>query len=106
MAWLLLLLAAAFEIGWVIGLKETAGFTRLLPSIVTVVAMIASMGFLGLAVNTIPIGTGYAVWTGIGTVGSVAAGVALYGESADAPRLFCIGLIVVGIIGLKALTPG
>jgi quaternary ammonium compound-resistance protein SugE len=101
MAWIALLFAGLFEVGWAVGLKQTDGFTRLLPSALTVAAMAASLGLLGLALKTLPLGTAYAVWTGIGTVGTVILGIALYGESADVVRLGCIGLIVAGIIGLK-----
>jgi quaternary ammonium compound-resistance protein SugE len=101
MAWLMLLVAGLLEIGWAMGLKYTDGFTRPWPTVVTVLAMIASMGLLGLAVKTLPIGTGYAIWTGIGTVGTAVLGILLLGESASPLRLACIALIVVGIAGLK-----
>jgi quaternary ammonium compound-resistance protein SugE len=103
-SWLLLLLAGLLEIVWAIGLKYTAGFTRLMPSIVTVAAMIASVGFLALALRTIPVGTGYAVWTGIGAVGTAALGIVLFAEPATATRLLCIGAIVAGIVGLKLVS--
>lgn len=103
MAWLVLLAAGLMEIGWAVGLKHTAGFTRLLPSVLTLAAMVASIGLLGLALKTLPLGTAYAVWTGIGTVGTAVFGIVLYGEPADAARLACIGLIVAGIAGLKVL---
>jgi quaternary ammonium compound-resistance protein SugE len=101
MAWFLLLLAGLFECGWAIGLKYTDGFTRPMPTIFTTVAMIISIVLLGLAVKTLPIGTAYAVWTGIGTVGTVLLGIWLLGDPATAMRLACIGLIVAGIAGLK-----
>jgi len=104
MAWLYLVVAGLFEIGWAIGLKYTNGFTRLWPSLWTVAAMIVSLGFLGLALKTLPVGTAYAVWTGIGAIGTVVLGVYLFNEPATAARLGCIGLILAGIIGLKVVT--
>ncbi len=101
MAWLYLLVAGLLEVGWAIGLKYTDGFTRLWPTVGTVISMLLSVGFLGLALKTLPVGTGYAVWTGIGTVGTVILGIALLGEPATVMRLACVGLIVAGIIGLK-----
>ncbi len=101
MAWLYLFIAGVLEVGWAIGLKYTDGFTRLWPTVGTVISMILSLGFLGLALKTLPVGTGYAVWTGIGTVGTVILGIALLGEPATFIRLVCVGLIVAGIIGLK-----
>ena len=101
MSWILLIVAGLFEVGWAVGLKYTAGFSKLGPSVATVMAMIASMALLGLAVRSLPIGTGYAVWTGIGTVGTLIVGVVLLGESASPLRLGCALLIVAGIIGLK-----
>jgi quaternary ammonium compound-resistance protein SugE len=101
MAWIILVLAGATEVGWAVGLKYTDGFTKVGPSIFTVVSMIASVVLLGIAVKSIPLGTAYAVWTGIGTVGAVIAGMMLFGESASLIRLACIGLIVAGIAGLK-----
>ncbi|MEQ1951374.1 quaternary ammonium compound efflux SMR transporter SugE [Mesorhizobium yinganensis] len=101
MAWVLLFFAGLFEIGWAIGLKYTDGFTRLTPSLLTVASMIVSLGLLGLALKTLPVGTAYAVWTGIGTVGTAMLGIWLLGEPATAMRLACIGLIVAGIVGLK-----
>ncbi|MFL4988595.1 MAG: quaternary ammonium compound efflux SMR transporter SugE [Microvirga sp.] len=105
MAWVYLFFAGLFEVGWAVGLKFTAGFTRLVPSLLTLAAMIASLGLLGLALKMLPLGTAYAVWTGIGTIGTVILGIALFGESADALRLLCIGLIVAGIVGLKLVSP-
>lgn len=101
MAWTYLVLAGLFEIGWAIGLKYTEGFTRLVPSILTVACMAISVLLLGLALKTLPVGTGYAIWTGIGTVGTALLGIYLLGEPATAMRLACIGLIVAGILGLK-----
>jgi quaternary ammonium compound-resistance protein SugE len=101
MAWVYLLVAGLFEITWAIGLKYAEGFTRLLPSVVTVVGMILSVVLLGLALREIPVGTGYAVWTGIGTVGAAILGMILFQEPATALRIGCIGLIVAGIAGLK-----
>ena len=104
MAWFLLLLAGILEIGWAIGLKYTDGFTRVTPTILTVGSMILSIALLGLAVRTLPLGTAYAVWTGIGTVGTALLGIILFGEPATALRLACIGLIVAGIFGLKLVS--
>lgn len=105
-AWALLVLAGLLEIVWAIGLKYTEGFTRLWPSVGTIAAMVVSMGLLGIAVRHLPVGTGYAVWVGIGAVGTAILGIVLLGESASAGRLASIGLIVAGIIGLKLATPG
>ena len=104
MAWALLVLAGLFEIGWAIGLKYTDGFTRPWPTAWTVLAMIVSIVLLALAVRTLPIGTAYAVWTGIGTVGTALVGIAVLGEPATLVRLACIGLIVAGIVGLKMVS--
>jgi quaternary ammonium compound-resistance protein SugE len=101
MAWFLLVLAGLFEIGWAIGLKFTDGFTRPLPTTLTVASMVISVILLGLAVKTLPIGTAYAVWTGIGTVGTVILGICLLGDQVTVMRIVCIGLIVAGIAGLK-----
>ena len=101
MAWFVLVIAGLFEVGWAIGLKYTEGFTRLWPSVGTVAAMAVSLGLLGLAMRTLPLGTAYAVWTGIGAVGTVALGIVLLGEPATAARLACVGLILAGIVGLK-----
>lgn len=101
MAWTYLLLAGLLEIGWAIGLKYTEGFTRLVPTVLTTLSMVASIVLLGLALKTLPVGTGYAIWTGIGTVGTAILGIYLLGEPATAMRLACIGLIVAGILGLK-----
>jgi quaternary ammonium compound-resistance protein SugE len=104
MAWLFLLIAGLFEVGWAIGLKYTEGFTRLVPSILTVAAMTLSILLLGLALRTLPVGTAYAVWTGIGAVGTAVLGIYLFGEPAGAARLASIGMIVAGIVGLKLVT--
>jgi quaternary ammonium compound-resistance protein SugE len=101
LAWILLTLAGLFEIGWAIGLKYTEGFTRPIPTALTLVAMLISVVLLGLAIRTLPVGTAYAVWTGIGTVGTVILGMILFAEPATALRLGCIAMIVAGIIGLK-----
>jgi quaternary ammonium compound-resistance protein SugE len=103
MAWTMLIAAGLLEIGWAVGLKYTDGFTRVWPTIVTVAAMVASMVLLGLAVRTLPIGTAYAVWTGIGTVGTALFGMVLLNEPATAMRIAFIGLIVAGIVGLKGV---
>ena len=102
MAWGYLLIAAVFEIGWAVGLKYSQGFTKLWPSVFTLLSMVASMSLLAVAVRTIPIGTGYAVWTGIGAAGTALLGMWLFAEPATMARLFFLGLIVSGIIGLKA----
>jgi quaternary ammonium compound-resistance protein SugE len=101
MAWAFLFAAGLFEIGWAIGLKYTDGFTRLLPSALTILSMAVSLGLLGLALKSLPLGTAYAVWTGIGTVGTALLGIWLFGEPAGAVRLAFIGAIIVGIVGLK-----
>ena len=101
MSWTLLFIAGLFEVGWAIGLKYTDGFTRPVPSALTVGAMIVSVGLLGLAMRHLPVGTAYAVWTGIGTVGTVILGIVLMGDSAAPLRLVCLALIMVGIVGLK-----
>jgi quaternary ammonium compound-resistance protein SugE len=105
MAWWLILVAGLFEVGWAIGLKYTEGFTRVWPTLGTVGSMVASVVLLGLAMKQLPIGTAYAVWTGIGAVGTAVLGIVLLGESAALGRLVCLGLIVVGIVGLKFVTP-
>jgi quaternary ammonium compound-resistance protein SugE len=104
MAWTILFIAGLMEIGWAIGLKYTEGFTKPVPSVLTLVSMAASVVLLGIALKTIPVGTGYAVWTGIGSVGTAILGIYLFGDPATAMRLACIGLIVAGIIGLKVVT--
>jgi quaternary ammonium compound-resistance protein SugE len=104
MAWLLLFVAGLMEIGWAIGLKYTEGFTRLVPSVLTLVAMLISIVLLGLALKTLPVGTAFAGWTGIGAVGTAILGIVLLGDPATAARLASIGLIVAGIVGLKLVT--
>ena len=104
MAWLFLTLAGLSEIGWAVGLKYTAGFTRLVPTVLTVASMVASLGLLGLALKTLPLGTAYAVWTGVGTLGTAILGIVLFGEEASVARLFCIGLIAAGIAGLRLVS--
>ncbi len=101
MAWMILFLAGILEIGWAIGLKYTEGFTRILPTVLTGASMVASVVLLGIAVRTLPLGTAYAVWTGIGTVGTVILGILLFAEPATAVRIGCIALIIAGIAGLK-----
>ena len=101
MAWFFLLVAGLCETAWAIGLKYTEGFSRPSPTILTIAAMVASVGFLGIALKSLPVGTAYAVWTGIGTVGTAALGIYLFNEPATLVRLACIGLILSGIIGLK-----
>ena len=105
MAWVYLLLAGLFEIGFAIGLKYTEGFTRLWPSAVTVVAAAISLWLLTQALRTIPVGTAYAIWTGIGAVGVATLGVILFSESASPARLGCIALIIAGVVGLKLFSP-
>lgn len=100
-AWIILFVAGILEIGWAIGLKYTHGFSRLMPSILTVICMVVSMVMLAMAVKHLPVGTGYAVWTGIGAVGTAVLGIVLFNEPATAMRLASIGLIVIGILGLK-----
>ena len=104
MAWAVLFAAGLLEIDWAIGLKYTEGFTRLVPSVLTLAAMAGSVLLLGPALKTLPIGTAYAVWTGIGAVGTAILGIYLFGEPATALRLASIGLIVAGIVGLKLVT--
>ncbi len=105
MPWILLFVAGLLEIGWAIGLKYSDGFSKPLPTLATLLALVASMSLLALALRSIPVGTGYAVWTGIGAVGTAIAGMILFEESREAGRLFCIVLIVAGILGLKFFTP-
>ncbi|MGK5080553.1 quaternary ammonium compound efflux SMR transporter SugE [Janthinobacterium sp. HLX7-2] len=105
MAWIILVLAGLLETGWAIGLKYSDGFTRLVPSVLTAISMVASVVMLGLALRTLPLGTAYAIWTGIGTVGTAIFGIMVLGEPASAARIACIALIVSGILGLKLLSP-
>lgn len=104
MAWIVLFLAGLLEVGWAVGLKYTEGLTRPVPTLLTAVAMAGSVALLGLALRTLPLGTAYAVWTGIGTIGTVLFGIVALGEPATVGRLACIALIVAGIVGLKTLT--
>lgn len=105
MVWIILVIAGLFEIGWAIGLKYTDGFTRLWPTVWTVLAMIVSLWLLGIAVKSLPVGTAYTVWMGVGAVGTVILGIVLFGESANPARLISIALIIAGIIGLRLATP-
>ncbi len=105
LAWVVLFFAGLCEIGWAVGLKYTEGFSRLWPSVATGVAMLTSVVLLGWSLKTLPLGTAYAVWTGIGAVGTAILGMLLFGESREAARLACIALIVAGIVGLKLVTP-
>ncbi len=101
MSWVVLFVAGLLEVGWAVGLKYTEGFTRLWPTVGTVISMVASMALLGVALRTLPLGTGYAIWTGVGTVGTAVLGIVLFREPASVVRLLCIALIVAGIAGLK-----
>jgi quaternary ammonium compound-resistance protein SugE len=105
MAWIILFVAGLFEIGWAVGLKYTEGFTRLWPTVGTGVSMVLSMALLGWALKTLPLGTAYAVWTGIGAIGTALFGILVLKEPATAARLVCLCLIVAGILGLKLFTP-
>jgi quaternary ammonium compound-resistance protein SugE len=105
MAWILLGIAGLLEVGWAVGLKYTEGFTRLAPSIWTIFALTASFVLLGIAIRSLPVGTAYSVWVGIGAVGTVVLGIVLFGESASALRLASIALIVTGIVGLRLAAP-
>jgi quaternary ammonium compound-resistance protein SugE len=106
MAWGILVLAGLFEVGWAVGLKYTDGFTRLWPTVLTVLAMVISLGLLGVAMKGLPMGTAYSVWVGVGAVGTVVLGIVLLGEPATAARLISTALIIAGIVGLKLATPG
>jgi quaternary ammonium compound-resistance protein SugE len=105
MPWVVLVLAGLFEIGWAIGLKYTEGFTKLWPTVGIVAAMVISLGLLGVAMKSLPVGTSYAVWVGVGAVGTAILGIVLLGEPANAGRLVSLGLIVAGIVGLKLASP-
>ena len=105
MAWVVLVIAGLFEVGWAIGLKYTDGFTRLWPTVGTVTAMVVSVGLLGLAMKSLPVGTAYAVWVGVGAVGTAVLGIVLFGEVVNAGRVASLALIVAGIVGLKLATP-
>jgi len=106
MNWFILVVAGVFEIGWAVGLKYTEGFTRPWPTVATVISMIASLGLLGVAMKSLPVGTAYAVWVGVGAVGTAALGIVLLGEAASPGRILSLGLIVAGIVGLKLASPG
>ncbi|QYX50655.1 quaternary ammonium compound efflux SMR transporter SugE [Pseudomonas sp. S07E 245] len=101
MSWIILFFAGLFEVGWAVGLKYTDGFTRPLPTVLTVGAMVISLGLLGLAMRELPLGTAYAIWTGVGAVGTVIAGIILFGESMALIRLLSVALIITGLVGLK-----
>lgn len=105
MAWVILVVAGLFEVGWAVGLKYTEGLTRLWPTVWTAVATVISMWLLAVAMRSLPLGTAYSVWVGVGAVGTVILGILLFGESADAARLISVAFIIVGIIGLKLATP-
>ncbi len=105
MAWVILVLAGLFEVGWAIGLKYTAGFTRLWPTLGTAAAMVISLWLLGIAMKSLPVGTAYSVWVGVGAVGTVILGIVLLGEPANPARLISVALIIAGIVGLKLATP-
>lgn len=104
MSWVYLFFAGLFEVGWAVGLKYTHGFTRLAPTVLTIAAMAISLYLLGLALRTLPLGTAYAIWTGIGTVGTAILGIMLFSEPAEILRLMCIGMIAAGIVGLKLVS--
>ncbi|MCP1651586.1 quaternary ammonium compound efflux SMR transporter SugE [Pseudomonas sp. GD04087] len=101
MSWIILFVAGLFEVGWAVGLKYTEGFTRPIPTILTILAIITSMGLLGLAMRNLPLGTAYAIWTGVGAVGTVIVGIVLFGESMAPVRLLSVALILCGLVGLK-----
>jgi quaternary ammonium compound-resistance protein SugE len=105
MNWAILVAAGIFEVGWAIGLKYTEGFTRLWPSVWTVLAMIISLGLLGIAMKTLPVGAAYSVWVGVGAAGTVVLGIVLLGESASLARMMSVALMVAGVVGLKLSTP-
>lgn len=105
MAWIVLVVAGLFEVGWAIGLKYTEGFTRLWPTVWTVISMMISLWMLGMAMKSLPVGTAYSVWVGVGAVGTVVLGIVLFGESTNALRLASVALIVAGIVGLKLASP-
>ncbi|MGE0705558.1 MAG: quaternary ammonium compound efflux SMR transporter SugE [Vicinamibacterales bacterium] len=105
MAWVLLIVAGLFEVGWAIGLKYTEGFTRLWPTIWTALSMIASLWLLGIAMKTLPVGTAYGIWVGVGAVGTAALGIVLLDEPANVARIISLGLIIAGIVGLKLASP-
>jgi quaternary ammonium compound-resistance protein SugE len=104
-AWIILFIAGLFEVGWAVGLKFTQGFTKPIPIVLTAISLVLSMGLLGWSVKSLPLGTAYAVWTGVGAIGTAIVGILLFKEPATAARLACLGLIVAGILGLKLFTP-
>jgi len=106
MAWAILIAAGLFEVGWAIGLKYTEGFTQLWPTIGTILAIIISLWLLGIAMQSLPVGTAYSIWVGVGVIGTVTLGVVLFGEPVNAARLISVAFIITGIIGLKLTTPG
>lgn len=106
MAWAILIAAGLFEVGWAIGLKYTEGFTQLWPTIGTILAIIISLWLLGIAMQSLPVGTAYSIWVGVGVVGTVTLGIVLFGEPVNVARLISVALIITGIIGLKLTTPG
>lgn len=106
MSWFILFIAGLLEVGWAVGLKYTEGFSKPLPTVLVMIAIVASMGLLGLALRDLPVGTGYAVWVGIGIVGTSILGVFLYQEAVNLPKIFFLGLLIVSIVGLKLTTPG
>jgi len=105
MAWIILIVAGLFEVGWAIGLKYTEGFTRLWPTVWTALSMTISLWLLGIAMKSLPVGTAYSIWVGVGAVGTVILGVLLLGEAANTARIVSVGLIIAGIVGLKLATP-
>lgn len=105
MNWLILVVAGLFEVAWAIGLKYSEGFTRLWPTVFTITAMIISVALLGIAMKSLPVGTAYSVWVGVGAAGTVALGIVLFGESVSVARLVSVAFIIIGIIGLKLATP-
>ena len=105
MPWILFVFAGLFEIGWAIGLKYSEGFTRLWPSVGTIVAMVISLGLLGIAMKSLPVGTAYAIWVGVGAVGTVILGIVLFDEPLNALRIGSVALIIAGLVGLKLATP-
>ncbi|MET3929609.1 quaternary ammonium compound-resistance protein SugE [Lysobacter sp. OAE881] len=105
MPWIILVLAGLFEVGWAIGLKYTDGFTKLWPTVGTVAAMAISLGLLGIAMKSLPVGTAYAIWVGVGAVGTVILGIVLFNEPVNALRLVSVGLIIAGLVGLKLASP-
>jgi quaternary ammonium compound-resistance protein SugE len=105
MPWIILVLAGLFEVGWAIGLKYTEGFTRLWPTVGTVAAMAISLGLLGIAMKSLPVGTAYAIWVGVGAVGTVILGIVLFNEPVNALRMISVGLIIAGLVGLKLASP-